>query len=168
MTTVSDPPAILAELRPSPGRRIFGAASLGVLGFLLVYLAAAAMTPLGGLGYRLALLIAGVAGLWLAWRLWQATGDRILLTEEAVQLGSGRVLARLDEIARVDRGMFVFKPSGGFLILRKTKGPGGWAPGLWWASGKRIGVGGTTRAAEARYMAEVIVAALAKRDQSPG
>jgi hypothetical protein len=41
------------------------------------------------------------------------------------------VLARIDEIASLDRGTFAFKPSNGFLLRLSRKGTRVWRPGLW-------------------------------------
>ena len=70
----------------------------------------------------------------------------------------------------MDRGTFAFKPSNGFLLRTATKQPRLWKPGLYWRMGRRIGVGGITRAAEAKLMADVIAVRLAERqaEQSAG
>lgn len=153
---------VLARLTPSPGRRFFAVGSFGILGALLIYLALA--LPGGSVPIILLLLLAGGLATWMAWLLWQATASSIELTAEGLRDSNGRILAALPNIERVDRGVFVFKPSGGFSVVLKTKGFNGWAPGLWWISGRRVGIGGVTRSAEARYMAEILVMELAKYD----
>ncbi|WP_460274934.1 hypothetical protein [Celeribacter sp. ULVN23_4] len=129
---------------------------LGILGLLLIRIAFTA----GELstGWMAMLLVMAVAVLWIAWRLWQASGVRLVLSEEALMEEGGRVLCRLDDIDKVERGTFAFKPSNGFLIRLKTPGERVWAPGLWWRFGKRIGVGGVTPAGQGKAMADVIAA----------
>jgi hypothetical protein len=63
----------------------------------------------------------------------------------------------------VDRGTFAFKPSNGFLLRTETRQPRLWQPGLYWRTGRRIGVGGITRAAESKALADLIAIKLAER-----
>ena len=64
----------------------------------------------------------------------------------------------------VDRGLFAFKPSNGFVVVLSQGGWRGWAPGLWWRLGRRLGVGGVTSAAQAKAMAEILSIEIARRD----
>ncbi|NEX47779.1 hypothetical protein G3572_16330 [Rhodobacter sp. ETT8] len=146
--------AILAELRPSPPRRVLGVAILAALGGTLVWLALA--FPPAAFGWLLVLLALGVSALWLAVRMWQVSGASLVLTREVLRDGSGMVLARVEDIRAVNRGVFAFKPAGGFTLSLRQSGPRGWAPGLWWRLGRSVGVGGVTHRHEARYMAEVL------------
>ncbi len=155
MPDVTDAPvSILAELRPSPPRRLLGVALLAVLGGLLVWLALA--FPPEAVGWQVALLAAGVAALWLAVRMWQVSGQALVLTREVLRDEAGTVLARVEEIRAVNRGVFAFKPAGGFTLSLRQSAPRAWAPGLWWRLGRSVGVGGVTHRHEARYMAEVL------------
>jgi hypothetical protein len=79
------------------------------------------------------------------------------LTVDGLFDTGGRCLARWEDIDRIDKGTFAFKPSNGFLIVLKRPGPRGWAPGLWWQIGRRVGVGGVTPRQSARFMAETMV-----------
>ncbi|MFN4153664.1 MAG: hypothetical protein ACK4HF_03335 [Paracoccaceae bacterium] len=157
-----DTTAILAELRPSPPRRVVGVAILAVLGTALVYLALA--YPAAGIGWLAFLLGFGLASLWLAVRMWQSTARGLVLTREALSDQAGTVLARVDQIRAVNRGVFAFKPAGGFTLQLAQSAPRGWAPGLWWRLGRSVGVGGVTHRHEARYMAEVLDALIKPRD----
>jgi len=151
MTDLSDP---LATLRISPARRVFSALIQATLGIVLIATAAQLPepTPMG-----LAALVGfGIAALWLAWRMYQATGRNIVLTRDGVYDSAGQTIAQLDQIASVDRGIFAFKPSNGFLIRLKEPGTRIWMPGLWWRYGTRVGVGGATNGKAARDMADVI------------
>ncbi len=149
----------------STGRRAFGAATLGLLGALLLWLAVAA--PPASLPLMLFLVACGIAATAQALRLVTATSAGLLyaggiLREAAPE---GRVLARLEDIEGVDRGVFAFKPSNGFVLTLRRGAPGarGWAPGLWWRVGRRVGVGGAVRAAEARTLAEILALQVAAR-----
>lgn len=146
----------ILSLSPSPMRRGSAVAMLGILGALLIRIAFA--TGELATSWMVMLLVMAIAVLWVAWRLWQATGVRLVLSEEALMEEGGRVLCRLDDIDKVERGTFAFKPSNGFLIRLKTSGGRVWAPGLWWRFGKRIGVGGVTAAGQGKAMADVIAA----------
>ncbi|MFN4129364.1 MAG: hypothetical protein ACK4GC_06060, partial [Paracoccaceae bacterium] len=134
-----DPHAILAELRPSPPRRIVGVAMLATLGGVLTYVALA--YPQASFGWTVFLLGFGVASLWLAVQMWQATRHGLVLTREVLRDHAGTVLARVDQIRAVNRGVFAFKPAGGFTLALTQAAARGWAPGLWWRLGRSVGVG---------------------------
>lgn len=154
-------PAVLAELRPSPPRRVLGAVILGSLGTILVYLALA--YPPSAFGWTLFLVGFGALALFLSVQMWQATRQGLILTREALQDEEGRVLARVEDIRAVNRGVFAFKPAGGFTLSLQGPAPRAWAPGLWWRLGRTVGVGGVTHRHEARYMAEVLDTMLQER-----
>ena len=88
------------------------------------------------------------------------------LTREALREKGGAVLVRMDQIATVNRGVFAFKPSNGFVIITHAPQPLQWNPGLWWRVGRRIGVGGVAPAVQAKYMADVIQAILTESADS--
>ncbi len=149
----------------SAGRRAFGSGTLGALGALLLWIAVAA--PPDSLPLMLFLVACGVAAIAQALRLLTATSAGLLYTGGVLREAApgGRILARLEDIEGVDRGVFAFKPSNGFLLTLRREAPGarGWAPGLWWRVGRRVGVGGAVRAAEARALAEVLALQVAAR-----
>ncbi len=150
------------RLAPSPGRRWFGLGVTYGLGALLLYLAFAAPPAPAWLAF---LLIAGGGALWTGEKMRRATLGAVELTADGLRDTDGTVIARLDEIEGLDRGMFAFKPSGGFLLrLATPRAPRVWRPGLWWRTGRRVGVGGMTSRGEARAMADLIALRLAKRD----
>jgi hypothetical protein len=107
----------------------------------------------------------GVVVLALAEALRRATSVGLELTRAELRTTRGEVLARVEDIAAIDRGVFAFKPASGFILRVREKGPFGWSPGLWWRIGRRIGVGGVTGRDEGRYMADVIAAMLLERGQ---
>lgn len=160
----NDPDAVLATVRASAGRRMVGLVSLGVLGFFLIYLA---FSSSPGLGWQVFLLTLGVLALWMAGRMRKATASMIELTPKLLRDSDGTILAHVDQIERIDRGVFAFKPSNGFLV-RTRPGTGVetvWRPGLWWRFGRRIGVGGMTPGNQAKYMAELISALITEHRQ---
>jgi len=154
MTTPEVDIKVLAGLRPSGPRRVFGAGVLAGLGFALVTLAL--RNPGGAFGWTLFLLALGLGALWMAWRLWQATAQGLILTSDALLSTDGQVLARIADIAAVDRGVLAIKPAGGFSLKLRQPGTRVWQPGLWWRAGRRIGIGGATNRHQARHLAEQI------------
>lgn len=153
---------VLAEIRPSGMRRGFAVMVLGALAVLQVW--SALVNPPSAVLGVVFLLVSGGCALALAMAMYRVTAVRLVLTETALMEETGRILAPVDRIATVDRGLFAFKPSNGFLVHLTEPAPRHWAPGLWWRWGRRIGVGGVTVAAESRAMADVLSALLASRD----
>lgn len=153
---------VLARLYPSAPRRIVGTGILAALGGLLVWVGF--RHPPAEAIWQAFLLLTGGLALWLAVRLWQSTAQGLELTAaELRETGSGRVLARFDEIEAVDRGPFAVKPTAGFALRLRRPGPRAWMPGLWWRVGRRVGVGGVTHRHEARFMAELLDERLKRR-----
>lgn len=153
--------AVLAELRPSPPRRVVGVAILGLLGVGMIYLALA--YPPAAFGWTIFMLLFGATQLGLSVQMWQSTTQGLVLTRDELRDASGRVLTPVSQIRAVNRGVFAFKPAGGFTISLRTSAPRAWAPGLWWRLGRSLGVGGVTHRHEARYMAEVLDALIRDR-----
>ena len=149
---------ILATINTSPARRAFGIGVVGGLAALLFYMALS--QNFAEFGYKVVLLLFAVAAALLAARMLVATREAIHLTPEAVVTASGTEIARLDQIVKLDRGAFAFKPSNGFILLLNTPLPRVWAPGLWWRMGKRVGVGGVTAAHETKAFAEMLTGLL--------
>lgn len=153
---------VLATLSASKPRRLLGLAVLLCLGFGLIYLALA--RPPAALGWQLFLLGLGGAALVLGEKMRRATQGKVVLTEEGLFDGEGRLLAPIEEITGVERGPFAMKPSNGFMVrLSKARGRA-WAPGLWWRMGHRLGVGGVTPAAQAKVMSEALTVLLMERE----
>jgi hypothetical protein len=148
---MSDP---IATLSPSPFRRAIAVGFIGLLAVLA--LAVALLTPPVGLGFRLYLIAVGAVAAWLAHRIWRATARSIALRPSGLYDSEGRCLCALDNVVRVERGAFAFKPSNGFVVHLKRPTSAGWAPGLWWRIGRRLGVGGVTPAGQGRAMADLL------------
>ncbi len=151
---------VLATVSASAPRRWIGVGMLVAVGALVIYVALASPPQIG---WQVFLLVFGAAALWLAQRMWHVTEDSIELTPSGLRTGSGQVICKVEDIEQVDRSMFAFKPSNGFLIKTRTPAPNAWAPGLWWRLGRRIGIGGMTAATETKFMSEMLSAMLVER-----
>lgn len=147
------PDDVLIAIAPSQGRRWMGIISIAAVGVLLLSLVFEADGFM-----RLVFLALGLACFYCADRLRVATRESIELTRTELRTGSGRRLARVDNVAGVERGAFAFKPSHGFLVKLKEPEGRGWAPGLFWQRGRLLGVGGVIGAGETRAMAEILTA----------
>lgn len=156
---------VLASVQASAVRRWTGVVMLGFVGFLLIYSAVSAPPALK---WQAFLIVAGVFIIWMADRVRRVTEHGIELTTTELRETSGVRLAYLDDIVGVDRGVFAFKPSNGFVIRTKMPGTRRWRPGMWWRFGRRIGIGGVMPASGTKMMAEALAAAIANRDQQDG
>jgi hypothetical protein len=153
---------VLATVRPSPGRRAAGVGMLAALGLILLWVAAT--SPAAAPGWQAFLIGTGAASLWAALAQWRATARGLVLTRAGLFDTEGTEIVALERIESADRGLFAFKPSGGFLLRLSRPAPRGWAPGLWWRLGRRVGVGGATPGGETRAMADLLTILLAERD----
>lgn len=158
---MQDPDDIMAVIQASPGRRILGLGSLWVLALLVIYVAIASPPEFG---WQVFLLAMGGGSIYAAEAMRRATAITLELTREELRDSAGTVLARVEDIVSIDRGIFAFKPSNGFLLRLSHKSPRAWKPGLWWRLGKQIGVGGMTPGHQTKFMAEMISAMIAERD----
>ncbi len=151
---------VVATLAASPPRRFMGTAMLGSLGGLLIYMAFS--VPLG---FSMVLfLVLGIGALMGTMRLFQATAQVLELTPKELRIQNGEVLAQVSEIQNVERGALAFKPSNGFLVTLKSNGKRRWAPGMFWAFSRKIGVGGVTSAPQTKGMAETLAVMIAERE----
>ncbi|WP_108483402.1 hypothetical protein [Oceaniglobus ichthyenteri] len=155
---------IIAVVSPSPMRRVVGVGIMTALGGVMIYMGVVSAASFGG---RVALLVFATVALWGAVHLWQSTLNRIELTDTELRTSDGILLARIDDITGIDRGTFAAKPSSGFVLKLAHRHKPGWAPGLWWRTPRRIGVGGVTGAGEAKFMAELLTERIAARGQKP-
>ena len=155
----------LAKLEPSLGRRWFGVIVLSFVGVTLAYFSF--FQPPPTLAGKILLPLLAVAFLWQAqWNL-RVTKTGLYLTKEGLFDGNGKQICALYNMVEVDRGVFAFKPSNGFLIRLYEAEPKSWAPGLYWRIGKRLGIGGATQPAQARAMADVIDILILERSMGP-
>lgn len=152
----------LGRIRASAGRRGIGVGAVMLLGALLLWIGLA--TPLDSVLWQIFLIVLGIAALWGAMLMWRATGVQLILTEEGLFEEDGTVLARMENIEKVDRSPFAMKPSNGFLILLKEPMPRAWRPGLWWRTGRRVAIGGVTSGGATKPIADMMTIRLAQRD----
>ena len=156
-----DENGVYVSFGASGPRRMFACGVLFGLGALLIYVALARPPEPFWLVFLLAL---GAGSLWIGERLRRATTIDIELTETQVCDSTGRVLAELADVISVERGAFALKPSNGFTLVLRKRAPRAWVPGMWWRMGNRVGVGGTTPAGPAKFMAEQVALRIAARD----
>lgn len=148
-----DENGIYAVVQASPARRVFAYGVQFGLGALLIYLT---LVQPPAFHWMVFMLVFGILMLWQAERMRRATQVILELTETELRDSTGTVLARIDEIHSVNRGVFALKPSNGFTLVLDNKKPRAWLPGLWWRFGRRVGVGGVTNAGQSKFMAERI------------
>lgn len=147
---------VLTTVSPSIVRRTIGVGVLFALGLLLLWLGLT--RPQDVFAWRIAVIAIGFGALWLAEKMRRATSGRLELREDGIFDQTGRLVAGIDDIVSIERGMLAFKPSNGFMVHLKTRHKRVWAPGLWWRLGKRVGIGGVTSASETKAMAEMLAA----------
>jgi len=153
----------LATLSASFLRRAFGISVLLILGGSLLYLSL--FRDHSSFMWQGILALMGLTVLYLADWMRRATSGRLMLDRERLYDDTGRTLAMIDEVTKVERGAFAIKPSNGF-VLSLNRAPGrAWAPGMWWRSGKRVGVGGVTSAGQGKFMADMVAAILEERKE---
>ena len=150
---------VLATVHASPPRRAMGFGTLAGLGVLLLYIAF--MQP-PALHWQVFLIVLGAGALWLAQHMWQVTGRHLELTATELRDSDGTVLARVEDIASVDRSAFAMKPSNGFSIKTHRPQARCWRPGMWWRIGRRVAVGGVTPGSQTRPMADIISMLIAR------
>ena len=103
---MNDDEEIVLEIRPSPVRRWMAILALSFLGFLMIKLAFDEMPDL----WRLFFVLLGGGTFWAAYRLRLATMDGLVLTRAGLRTISGKSLAGVEDVARVDRGALAFRP----------------------------------------------------------
>ncbi|MCB2093371.1 MAG: hypothetical protein KDE11_03095 [Rhodobacteraceae bacterium] len=152
----------LARITPSAMRRLIAVATLAFVGILLITIAF--IRSPADFSSAVFLLSAGVLALGLGVVFHRVSRCGLVLSEEELRDTSGRLLAKVADIRRVERGFLAFRPSNGFSLHLTVAGTRAWVPGLWWRFGRRIGVGGIISGAEGRAMADLIAALVLRRD----
>lgn len=155
-----DDSGVYARAAASPGRRWLGVGMQYLLGLLVLYVLL--MQPPAPV-WAVLMAAVGIGALVLAERMRRATTRGLELRAETLCDDTGQVIARVEDVVAVERGVFAFKPSNGFVLVMKAKGGRAWAPGLWWRAGRRVGIGGVLPQAETKFMAEVIATWIAQR-----
>ena len=160
-----DEAGVYQTIYPTFGRRIVALAAYFGLAILLFWMAFSA-----SLGPVSTVLILGLGGyiLYMGERLRRSTQHGISLTTRGLEETSGRMIVGWDEVAKVEKGTFVIKPSNGFSVILKDAGSRGWGPGLWWRTRWRVGVGGVLSGPQTRTVAEIMAHLLPEQqDRSP-
>ena len=152
--------SVIAQLKASPVRRGLALFVMMLLGFLLLYLA---ITTDAGFFQKVFLVFLAAVVLWMARAMQLGTAGYIELRVTGLFFEDGRILALIDDIVRVERGAFAFKPSNGFVVSLKQKTARAWIPGLYWKFGSRIGIGGVTAPSDAKFMADALAVLIAGR-----
>ena len=152
---------IYARVQASRGRAIFSYGVLFGLGALVLYTTLAQPPAVGWMIFNIGF---GLLMIVMAEKQRRAAKLEILLTEDSVIDSEGRLLAQMDDVVSVSRGALALKPSNGFTIVTRTKGPRAYVPGMWWRTGRRVGVGGITGAGQTKFMAEQIALRVKQRD----
>ena len=154
---------VLITVQVASARRFVGLFSIFILAVLLVYLG---LNHQGAILAKLVFVALGVACGIAGYYMREATRNGLELTREELRETSGLVLARVEDVVRVDRGAFAMKPSNGFSVFVNQDQPRAWRLGLWWRYGKRIGVGGIINVGQAKAMAEKLTDLVAERTQA--
>ena len=152
----------IAIIRPSPVRRIVALAATVGCGFVLIYFAFTAV-DLAWL-WKFVSIAIGIALMLLADWLRRSTRVAIELTRSGIRDTDGRQLCSMDNIEAVERSAFSLKPSNGLGVRLKSPETAAWVPGLWWRYGRRLGIGGITPAADAKFMGDLIALHLKGHD----
>ena len=147
--------SVILKLQISPIRRILALFAMGFLGILLLYLA---ITTEMSFLYRVFLVLVAAGFLWTTRAMRRGTDQPIELRSTGLFLADGSILALIEDICKVERGVFAFKPSNGFVVTLNRKFERAWVPGLYWRMGSKIGVGGVTSPAQAKSMADALAA----------
>ncbi len=151
---------ILCRLAPSRPRLWIGTGAVaGVAGVILWIAATGTFTP----SSRFLVAVFGILMGWGALKFYRSADVELEFDGKTLfEARSGRVLAKLENIRRIERGALAFKPSSGFLIVLKARdGANAWVPGMWWRLGRHVGVGGIVPSHAGKFMAEVIEMRLA-------
>jgi hypothetical protein len=165
MAGTQDDDRVIAVLRSSGPRTAIGIGSLVVVGLFLLWIAVT--SPPADIGWLAVLLAFGGVAFWAAVEMYRAGQENLELTRQVLRTSGGRVLCQIADVKSVERGALAFKPSGGFVIHLGARQSFAWAPGIWWRWRRMVGVGGVTRGAEARAMAEILDLVLADRVRPP-
>lgn len=150
----------LATLGVGAGRKGLG---LLVTGGLALALAWIALSPQPApFGMRILVLLLALVMAVVTWKLLGASRLRLELTDRALRDSAGEVLARIEDVEGVDRGLLAFKPSNGFVLRLNRRAPLRFRPGLYWSIGRRVGVGGLVHGSESKQMADALAFLLAE------
>jgi hypothetical protein len=152
------------EAQATTIRRWSGVAVLFMLGGLMLYLAVT--QPPQSIVWHGFLVLFGLAIFYVGDKMRRATSGGIHLTKDGLFTADGDKIVGIENVKTIERGVFAFKPSHGFTVTLFEKEARGWAPGLWWRFGRRVGVGGVIHASQTKLMAEVLAAMTHQRNMA--
>ena len=159
---MEDQDEVVAVIAVSVVRRWLGVGILVSIGVMALYVAFAAAPDFAGQAF---LVSVGLLSLWVADKMRRATELWIELTPSELRDSSGKLIAKVEDIQKLESGFLAFKPSNGFLISTASSQSWVWLPGVWWRFGRRIGIGGVTPASQTKGMAQIIAMMVATQDQ---
>lgn len=158
----AEPDETIIEIGASPLRRLLGAGALALICAILLWNGYQNFIKSGS---GLLLMLFALAGYYAAWRFWQSSSIRLVLTPTELRDSRGRLVANIADIVALQRDAFgIIKPTNGFVIATREKQPAAFIPGIWWRLGNRIGIGGLTGSGEGKAMAELLQELLRRRD----
>ncbi|NVO24808.1 hypothetical protein HJ526_16540 [Donghicola sp. C2-DW-16] len=147
---------VTLRIIPSTLRIWMGVGALFGLGGLLLYLALA--YPPASLGLQIFLILFGLFSIYGGARMMQSGRLSLELNGDTLTDSQGRLVATIDNIVKVERGAFAFKPSHGFVLHLSEPMPRAWFPGIYWRMGRRVAVGGVLPGGETKAVADIISA----------
>ena len=118
----------ICTISPSGARRAFGIAMLAALGAMFIWIGFVSVKT--NIAAAATFGVLGIASFWCASVVFSATSASILLLRKGLVTSDDIIVAELDNIKAVERGLFALKPSSGFVILLKKPMPLVWKPGF--------------------------------------
>ncbi|MBE3637823.1 hypothetical protein [Mangrovicoccus algicola] len=141
-------------------RVILAVILLAGLGVLLTTLSVS--EELDGAMVRICVLAVAAGALGAAWKVWRSAGQGLVLRPDRVVASDGRTVFLLSDVRRLERGVFAVKPANGVVVTLSARDGARWVPGLWWRTGRRVGIGGMTPKAQTRAFADRLEQRLAE------
>ncbi len=155
----------IMELYPSKTRIILTVLVLAAVSAICAWLAAGGR-PLAAGERALLAILAAVAALG-AHAVWRSASTGLVLHGDRIAATGGSTVLWLADVARLERGVFAFKPANGVVVSLQRRGSFRWVPGLWWRIGARVGIGGMTPKARTKAFADMLEQRLAENRPGP-
>lgn len=146
---------VILKIQPTYSRRLFGMAILSIAAFVMFSFAFVETSQSALL--KLILFLMGYAFLWQVVTTILMKNAALILSRDGLFDEQGRLVCALSNIAEIDKGVFSFKPSNGFLIRLHHSNGINWTPGLYWCVGKRIGIGGALNPSQTKELADKLL-----------
>ena len=142
----------MQKVVPSMPRRVLGVGLLFCIAVIFFYFAIYELRMSGIFAY--VNLTIGSVQFWAAYKVYVATNESLVFNDGKITSTDGTLVADVENIAKIDRSMFAFKPTNGLLIILRKPMPASWRPGLWWRCGRFVGIGGCTPKHHGKQFAE--------------